>query len=188
MGSVALSKYITYFCVSRHAYTDDSLFPLIRCSPPFRSVNTSISFLRVPKSQDTTVLKNTRVGCHFLSFWPRDWTPVSCISWIGRQILYLCVYWRTVIWLFYPSFDFRFLTFDVLNNAIVNNTAVMFLYSRVTSLEYIQRCGSDRSNRRMHLIFWYKYFYTVFQVDCSNLKFCKHLMSILCPLFLLVIS
>ena len=154
-----LSLNILHTFVSPGMHTLMIVFPpLIHCSPPFRSVNTSTSFLRVPKSQDTPVLKNAEVGCHFLSFWPRDWTPVSCISWTGRQILYLFVYWRTVIWLFYPSFDLRlFLTFDILNNAIVNNTAVIFLYSRVTSLEYIQRCESDRSNRRMHLIFWYTF-------------------------------
>ena len=35
--------------------------------------------------------KNTRVGCHFLlqkSSWPRDQTCVSCVSCIGRWILY----------------------------------------------------------------------------------------------------
>ena len=33
--------------------------------------------------------KNTRAVCHFLllkSFWPRDWTSVSCISCISRQM------------------------------------------------------------------------------------------------------
>ena len=35
--------------------------------------------------------KNTGVGCQG-SFWPRDWTGVSCVSWIGRQILY---HWAT---------------------------------------------------------------------------------------------
>ena len=152
---LSLNILHTFVCPGMHTLMI-VFSPLIHCSSPFRSVNTSTSFLRVPKSQDTTVLKNAGVGCHFLSFWPSDWTPVSCISWTGRQILYLFVYWRTVIWLFYPSFDLRlFLTFDILNNAIVNNTALIFLYSRVTSLEYIQRCEIDRSNRRMHLIFWY---------------------------------
>ena len=28
------------------------------------------------------------------SSWPRDWTQVSCISCIGRQILYRCVTWE----------------------------------------------------------------------------------------------
>ena len=39
--------------------------------------------------------KNTRVGCHFFlqgNFWPRNWNQVSCISCIGRQILY---HWAT---------------------------------------------------------------------------------------------
>ena len=39
--------------------------------------------------------KNTGVGCHSLSrgsSWPRDQNCVSCISWIGRWILYL---WTT---------------------------------------------------------------------------------------------
>ena len=46
--------------------------------------------------------ENWRVGCHFLcegSSWPRDQTCASCISCIGRQILYHCDTWEDIwIW------------------------------------------------------------------------------------------
>ena len=41
--------------------------------------------------------KNTRASCHFLlqgSSYPRDWTCVSWVSWIGRQILYPWATWE----------------------------------------------------------------------------------------------
>ena len=44
--------------------------------------------------------KNTEAGCHFLlqvSSCPRDWTWVSCVSCIGRQILYYCATWEAII-------------------------------------------------------------------------------------------
>ena len=59
--------------------------------------------------------KNTGGGCHFLlqrSSWPRDWTHISCISCIGRQLFYklhhvksskevrkieMCFYWVGVV-------------------------------------------------------------------------------------------
>ena len=31
------------------------------------------------------------------SFWPRDWTHVSCISWIGRWILYHWAVWEALL-------------------------------------------------------------------------------------------
>lgn len=46
-----------------------------------------------------------------------------------------------------------FLAFDILNNAVVNNMVVLFLYSAIISLEYIYRGKIDRSNKRMHLKF-----------------------------------
>ena len=54
------------------------------CSPPSSSVH------RLPG-------KNTGMGCHFLLqgiFPTRDWTQVSCISCIGKWILYLCTTWE----------------------------------------------------------------------------------------------
>ena len=44
-------------------------------------------------------VKNTGVGCHGLlwgSSWPRDRTHVSCISCIGKQILYHCAPWKVL--------------------------------------------------------------------------------------------
>ena len=44
--------------------------------------------------------KNTGVCCHFLlqgSSWPRDWTRVSCISCISRQVLYHCATWKVLL-------------------------------------------------------------------------------------------
>ena len=44
--------------------------------------------------------KHTGVGCYFLleeSFRPRDWSRISCISCIGRQILYQCATWEAPI-------------------------------------------------------------------------------------------
>ena len=41
--------------------------------------------------------KNTGVGCHFLLqgiSQPRDWTCISGVSCIGRQILYHCATWE----------------------------------------------------------------------------------------------
>ena len=32
------------------------------------------------------------------SSWPRDWTDVSCVSCIGRQILNHCATWEAHIW------------------------------------------------------------------------------------------
>ena len=43
--------------------------------------------------------KNTGGGCHFLLhgiFPHRDWTCVSCLSCIGRQILYHCTTWEVL--------------------------------------------------------------------------------------------
>ena len=44
--------------------------------------------------------KNIGSGCHFLlqgilSYQPKNWTHISCISFIGRRILYHCVTWET---------------------------------------------------------------------------------------------
>ena len=40
--------------------------------------------------------KSTGMGCRFWgSFWPRDWTLASCISCIGRQVLYQLSHWRS---------------------------------------------------------------------------------------------
>ena len=38
------------------------------------------------------------------SSWPRDWTHVSCVAWIGRWILYYCASWETLYWFY---FDLR---------------------------------------------------------------------------------
>ena len=41
--------------------------------------------------------KDTGVGCHFLlrgSSWPRDWTHISCVSRVGRQVLYHSATWE----------------------------------------------------------------------------------------------
>lgn len=43
--------------------------------------------------------KNTGVGYHCLlqgTSWPKDWTHVSCVSCIGRRILYLWVTWEAL--------------------------------------------------------------------------------------------
>ena len=37
------------------------------------------------------------ISCSRGSSWPRDWTCISCISWIGRQILYHCAIWKANI-------------------------------------------------------------------------------------------
>ena len=43
-----------------------------------------------------------------VSSWPRDWTHISCISCIGRQIFYHCATWEALIpsclWLFQWSY------------------------------------------------------------------------------------
>ena len=44
--------------------------------------------------------KNAGLGCHFLlqgilSYQPKNWTHISCISFIGRWILYHCIPWET---------------------------------------------------------------------------------------------
>ena len=44
--------------------------------------------------------KSTGVDCHFLQqgiIWTQDWTWVSCISWIGRWILYLWTTWEALL-------------------------------------------------------------------------------------------
>ena len=38
------------------------------------------------------------------SSWPRDWTHISCISCIGREILYHCATWEAQFWLEYSWF------------------------------------------------------------------------------------
>ena len=35
-----------------------------------------------------------RIAISFFRAWPMDWTHVSCVSWIGRQILYHCANWE----------------------------------------------------------------------------------------------
>ena len=51
--------------------------------------------------------KNTGAGCHFLLqrfSWPRDQNHVSCVSCIGRQILYHCATWEAPIEVFKYQF------------------------------------------------------------------------------------
>ena len=43
------------------------------------------------------------------SSWPRDWTCVSCVSWIGRHILYHCATWEAsyiglIMYKYLPNF------------------------------------------------------------------------------------
>ena len=43
--------------------------------------------------------RNAEVGCYFLlqgSSWPRDHTHISCISYVGRWILYQCTTWEVL--------------------------------------------------------------------------------------------
>lgn len=103
--------------------------------------------------------------------------------WLSFQVSnkYLCIFFKghgawnysTLFWLTYPgSLNFFFLAFDILNNAVVNNMVVLFLYSAVISLEYIYRGKIDRSNKRMHLKFWY-----IFSRCSTNLEFHQHCIS-----------
>ena len=46
--------------------------------------------------------KNTGADCHPSSSgssWPRDWTPVSCIPCIGRQIFYYWDTWEALVFI-----------------------------------------------------------------------------------------
>ena len=64
---------------SQVAQSCPTLCDSMDCSPPGSSVHRS------------SPGKNTGAGCHFLLqgiFLPRDWTRLSCISCIGRRILY----------------------------------------------------------------------------------------------------
>ena len=48
--------------------------------------------------------KNTKVGCHFYSrgsSWPKNQTHFSCVSWIGRQILYHRATWEVPKYMLY---------------------------------------------------------------------------------------
>ena len=39
------------------------------------------------------------------SSWPRDWTCISCVSCMGRQILYRCATWETYIFIYIYIFS-----------------------------------------------------------------------------------
>lgn len=112
----------------------------MHCGCTFRSINTSISFLRA-------IVHGSRIiyfDCIILDWW-----------------------------------TFRlFSAFDILNNAIVNNTIVVFLYPGVISLGYIHKSEIDRLNK-----YYITCFHTVLHIDCVNLKFHQYYMSVLCPFF-----
>ena len=55
------------------------------CSPPGSSVHGILP---------ATILKWVAISFSRRSSWPRDWTCISCISCIGRQILYPLSHWE----------------------------------------------------------------------------------------------
>ena len=42
------------------------------------------------------ILEQVAISYSRASFWPRDWTHISCVSCIGRQILYHCTTWEAL--------------------------------------------------------------------------------------------
>ena len=63
--------------------------------------------------------------------WPRNWTQVSCVSCIGRWILYHCTTWKTPSYLIY---FFKSMPFSALNKCIWNGTVIVLPYVERDSL------------------------------------------------------
>ena len=85
------TSVFSYVCMCSVAQSCPTL-----CTPIARQAPLSVGFS----------CKNTGVSCHFLlqgTSQPRDWTCVSCISHIGKQILYHCPTWDA--WLRGPLED-----------------------------------------------------------------------------------
>ena len=61
----------------------------MHCSPPGASVSGIFQ---------ARILEWVAISSSRGSSWPRDWTQVSCISWISRQILYHCATWEDLNW------------------------------------------------------------------------------------------
>ena len=72
-------------CVCPVAQSCPTLFHPMDCSSPGSSVHGIFQ---------ARILKNLFISSSKGSFWPRNQTQVSCISSIGRQILYPWAIWR----------------------------------------------------------------------------------------------
>ena len=68
------------------------------CSPPDSSVH-GLSQERIPEWVAISFSRG--------SSWPRDWNHLSCISCIGRQILYHCATWESPLDILSKSQRFR---------------------------------------------------------------------------------
>ena len=79
--------------------------------------------------------KNTGVGCHFLLqgiSWPRDQIHISCVSCIGRQILYHWGTWEYICHIFtHSSADRHLGSFHVLPT---KNSSTVILNHNIHSL------------------------------------------------------
>ena len=62
-----------------------TLWDLMDCSPPGCSIHGTFQ---------VRLLEWVAISSSRGSSWPRDWTCVSCISCIARQILYHCATWE----------------------------------------------------------------------------------------------
>ena len=70
--------FLTGVCVCAYAQS-----PLTLCDPfSFRGIS------------QVRILEHVAISYSRGSFWPRDWTCLSYISCIGRQILYHCTTWE----------------------------------------------------------------------------------------------
>ena len=80
-------------CTLRHSVVSDSLQPM-DCSPAGSSVHRLLQ---------ARILEWVAMPSSGWSSWPRDQTCLSCIPWIGRQILYHWATWEGHLSGHYPS-------------------------------------------------------------------------------------
>ena len=98
---ILISTYETWYpcfniiiiCV--HIQSCPTLCDPVDCSLPGSSVH------GVPQGN---ILELVSMSSSRGSYWPRDWTHVSCISCMGRQIFHYCPTWEAQYYNYVPSY------------------------------------------------------------------------------------
>ena len=102
---MGLGFSISNVIVERQRYRRRKDFVITMCVCMLSHVLPGSSVLRILQPR---ILEWVAISSCKESSWPRDWTHVSCVSCIGRQILYHCATWETLSIikpsLFTPSF------------------------------------------------------------------------------------
>ena len=92
--SFSVFQIVTSFCACSVAQSCLTLCDPMDCSPP--------DFIH--GISQASILEWVAISYSRESFWPRDQTHISCISCIGKRILYHCVAWIALVPPYLPSF------------------------------------------------------------------------------------